>query len=118
MPGTGFAGTDPANELPPGVPGEAAPGELGPGAVGTGVCASVIGEQGHRTPASRNVYPKWQMILKVTSFAQSPLTRGGNILFPLAIPNNGYLLRERWMLCEQEERQTSLIPTVQTSPSW
>jgi hypothetical protein len=118
MPGTGFVGTDPANELPPGVPGEAAPGELGPGAVGTGVCASVIGEQGHRTPANRNVHPKWQMILKATSFAQSPLTRGANILFPLAIPNNGYLLRERWMLCKQQERQTSLIPTVQTSASW
>jgi hypothetical protein len=32
------------------------------------------------------------MILKAASFAQSFVTARGNILFPLGIPNNGYLL--------------------------
>jgi len=43
------------------------------------------------------------MILKPSSFAQSLLPCGGNILFPLVIPNNGYLLRERWMLLRVRE---------------
>jgi hypothetical protein len=71
-PGTGFPGTDPANELPSSVPGKAAPGELEPGAVG--VCAGALGEWDSRIPASRNVYPKLQMILKAASLAQGFLT--------------------------------------------
>jgi hypothetical protein len=45
-PGTNFAGTDPVNGLPPGVPGKAAPDELESGVVEVddGVCGDAIGE--------------------------------------------------------------------------
>jgi len=33
------------------------------------------------------------MVLKAVSFAQGFWRRGSNILFPLVIPNNGYLRR-------------------------
>ena len=56
-PGIIFVGTDPENELAPGVPVDAAPAELEPGIVGAGVCARAIGEQDHRTPTSRIVQP-------------------------------------------------------------
>jgi hypothetical protein len=92
-PGTSFSGTDPENEPPWGVPGTAAPGELEPGAVG--VCARGFGDQNNKTPVSRNVYPNLLLILKAASFVQSFGRRGGNILFLLDIPNNGYLLQER-----------------------
>jgi hypothetical protein len=50
-PGTGFAGTLPANGLTPSVPEIGWPGELAPGVVS--VCASVVAAAQNKIPASK-----------------------------------------------------------------
>src|ERR1700686_5008444 len=79
-PGTAFPGTDPENELPSSAPGKPVLGELEP--AGNGVCPGAVGERSNRTPASRNVYLKLQMILKPASFAQSLSTLRGQHPIP------------------------------------
>jgi hypothetical protein len=64
-PGTGFAGTLPANGLTPRVPGMGSPGALGVGVVP--VCAKELAAPHNKTPASRNARQDPSLSLKGAS---------------------------------------------------
>src|SRR5258706_6971104 len=64
-PGTGFAGTLPANGLTPPVPGMGSPGALGVGVVP--VCAKELAAPHNKTPASRNARQDPSLSLKGAS---------------------------------------------------